>query len=265
MDFKNYLKVNAKKINQELDSVLADFLAEVKSTSPKLLSKAKGFLDFCKGGKRIRGVLVNLGYEIGKGRKTDEIFKIGAGLEILHTAILVHDDIIDESPLRRGKPSLFKTIGLYSALTLGDLGFFLAFKIIAESNFPNKNEALRVLSKTMIDTTIGQMMDIQKQDPELTAQLKTAQYTIFGPLTLGATLARADKNLIRVFREFGEDLGIAYQIKDDILDQDLNSAEITRAQGYVNKAKKMIPDITKDPNMSKLLEQMGDYLIERRN
>lgn len=262
MNFERYLKENAQKVEKELDKILAKFELETKKISPKLQPQVKQFINCCKGGKRIRGVLVKLGYEIGKGKKTNEIFTIGAGLEILHTAILVHDDIIDQSLLRRGKPSLFKTIGLYSALTLGDLGFFLAFKIIAESNFPYKNEALRVLSKTMIDTTIGQMMDIQKEDPELTAQLKTAQYTILGPLTLGAILAGANK-LIRPFREFGENLGVAYQIKDDILDQDLNSTEITRAQGYVEKAKKVIPDITKDPNMSKLLEQMADYLVQR--
>lgn len=262
MDFEEYLSENAQKVEKSLVEILSKFELETRKVSPDLLPVIKQFIKSCQGGKRIRGVLVNLGYQLAGGKKTDQILLVSAALEILHTSILIHDDIIDESELRRGQPSLFKTIGAYQALTAGDLGFFLAFKIISESSFSNKNQALTILSKIMVDTVLGQLLDIQKQNPELIAKLKTAQYTILGPLTIGAILAGKDE-LTRPLKIFGENLGIAYQIKDDILDQDLEETAIIQAQTYIKKAKKVIPDITKDQKLSKLLEGMGDYLVQR--
>lgn len=256
VNFASYLKVNAQKVDQELDKILS-----------KLPPLAKEFVNSCGGGKRIRGVLVNLGYEIAKGKETKEIFKIAAALEIMHTAILVHDDIMDKSPTRRGKPSLYRKVGIDRAIALGDLGFFLSLQIISESNFPEKekSEALKLFSKTMVDTAIGQIMDIQKDDPITVAKLKTAQYTILGPLCLGAILAGADDKLLGVLREFGENLGVAFQIQDDILDGESDRVDVARKKAlqYVSRANKMIPQITSNQSMVRLLEEMGQYLVNR--
>ena len=117
----------------------------------------------------------------------------------------------------------------------------------------------------MVDTAVGQMLDIASGERELVAKLKTARYTIAGPLKLGAVLAGADDKLVTVLDSFGENLGIAFQLKDDILDGEVTSVEEanSKALTYVNKAKKKIPSITKDKDLSKILMQMGEYLIER--
>ena len=265
MDFRKYLDKTARELDREVEKILNQWLKEVEGIDRKLVPLASAFIQSCQGGKRIRGVLVKLGYEL-TGKKSKEILKIGAAYEIFHSAILAHDDIIDQSETRRGKPSLYKKLGISKAITLGDLGFFLAIRVISESNFPAeyKNQATRLFAKTIVDTAVGQLLDIEKGNPIITAKLKTAHYTISGPLQLGAILAGMSPTSPRLRRvkEFGENLGIAFQIKDDILDGQSNRLE--EAKKYINSAKKMIPELTKDSKLSNLLEQMGGYLVDRK-
>ncbi len=279
----------------------------------KLLPLVDKFIAGCQGGKMIRGILVVLGNEIARGGDhlggvmasqaqpatirgdlDREIFKVAATYEIMHSAILAHDDIIDQSPERRGQSSLFKAIGqghygISQAISLGDAGFFLAMKIISGANFPKERKipALKLLSTVMLDTALGEILDLEKVDPLVVTKLKTAYYTISGPLQLGAILGGAESHLggvkahlIRAQREqrgvkllnnlakFGEGLGIAFQIQDDILDSEVDfwgGADKAKkeADKFKNKALKILPEITKDPQMSKLLEQLSKYLIER--
>lgn len=268
MDFNKYLVQTAKKLDREIQKILNEWLKDVEKTDKSLVSLAKAFIESCDGGKRIRGALVRLGYETVKTRLPDGILKVGAAYEIFHTAILVHDDIIDESPKRRGQKSLYKSVGIPQAITLGDLGFFLAAKIISESNFPaqKKIKALNLFSKTMIDTTVGQMLDIARGDRKIIAKLKTARYTIAGPLQIGAILAGADQDLVKKLGEFGEELGIAFQIRDDILDKEVESVELAEKQviEYTSRAEKLIPKITNDKKMTDLLQEMTQYLVKRR-
>lgn len=264
MDFRKYLEKSARELDKEVEKILVEWSKEVEEIDSKLIPLVKAFIKACSGGKRIRGALVNLGYELGQGQ-SKEIIKIGAAYEIFHASVLAHDDIMDQSQTRRGSPSLYKKLGKSRAIALGDLGFFLTIKIISESNFPErfKNQACKLFANTVVDTAIGQLLDIEKGDPIITAKLKTARYTIAGPLQLGAILAGIiEGKLTRDLGEFGESLGIAFQIKDDILDGEPDKLE--EAKKYISSAKKMIPGITKDIKMSKLLEQMGGYLIDRK-
>lgn len=259
MDFKKYLQGNVRSLDREIEEILEKSLPPV----------AKDFISSCQGGKRIRGVLVKLGYELAhpggvRAHLPGEIIKIAAAYEIAHAAILVHDDIMDQSKLRRGQASLYQKVGVSKAITLGDLGFFLAMRIISESNFPElqKNQALLVFAKTLMDTAIGQMMDLAGQDKIATAKLKTARYTISGPLEIGAVLAGAESDLLDQLDQFGENLGIAFQIKDDILDGELKDIN-SDALKYINRGKKIIPKITGNQKLRKLLWEMAEYMIER--
>lgn len=285
MEFKNYLKINAQKVETELNKILEDFLKETKKTDPKLLPFAKALVSSCQGGKRIRGVLVKLGYEIARthlrgvhqvtaqSHLGGEVLKIGAALEILHAAILIHDDVIDQSPTRRTQPSLYKALGgghygESQAISMGDIGLYLPLKIISETKFNDKNKlkAIKHLSEVVIKTGWGQVLDIKKDDDwELLYKLKTAQYTISGPLQMGAILAGEEKELLGVLGIFGENLGIAFQIQDDILDGEVESVEKAKVKQlpYISQAKKMIPKITNDKMMNKLLEDMTEYMVER--
>lgn len=286
MIFKDYLKESAQEIEIELDRTLSQFLKETKKTNIKLLPFAKGLVNSCKGGKRIRGVLCNLGYEIASAKfkvqsekRNKNIIQVGAAFEILHSSLLIHDDIIDQSPERRGQPSLYmalggKHYGISQAISLGDIGLYLPIKIISKTKFSDeiKIRVLNYFSQMLINTGWGQIMDVKMSPVDSSSKdkdinfinlYKTAKYTIAGPLQIGAILAGADNNLIKNLGEFGENAGIAFQIHDDTLDGESGVIELAQAAAYVSEAKKIIPKITKKREMAIMLEEMTKYLVER--
>lgn len=232
MDFKRYLQISALEINRELDAFFKVWRRGVNQTSTKLAALNNTFIESCQGGKRLRGTLVKFGFELTGNQSNADILKPAIAFEIFQTAILDHDDIIDLSPLRRGKPTIYKALGgnhygISQAICLGDIGFFLAYQIISESNFPDKNKNLAItsFSNSMIDTGLGEMLDIElpflsqgsEDDISTIFRLKTAMYTIVGPMSLGAILGGADQKLLNKIKQFGTALGIAFQIQDDIL------------------------------------------------
>ena len=342
MDFKNYLNIAALKIDLEIDSFFKIWIKEIEETSPRLLPLSKAFFDACRGGKRIRGTLVCLGYDLVGQRKTPYIFDVAVAYELFQTAILVHDDIIDKSPKRRGKPTLHKMLGgkhygISQAICLGDIGFFLASQLVARSKFPDrqKNKALLFFSRAMYATGIGELLDVElsrmrtagsEEDIYTIYRLKTAFYTIVAPLSLGAILAGADKKVLNAIRVYGENIGITYQIQDDINDilgtrKNLNKqpgADVregkstllylyaykhadkeqkkvlldiygkenatqkdidkikniflatgavehvrSKAQEYIDDAKKVIPHITKNKKQSELLEEIAQFFVKK--
>ena len=308
MDFKKYLEIATKEIEENIQKYLADWEKEVKKSNPKLTPFVQSLINSTKGGKRIRGSLVKLGYELtqsvipdligdpynidsrfrsprgeagGNDKGGNDIFKIGAAFEILHAALLIHDDIMDQSPTRRGQPSVYKALGgnhygISQAINIGDLGLYLPIKIIADSYFPAKYKlkALSYFSQMVINTGLGQILDVERLqggnhltegDIEFININKTAKYTIAGPLQIGAILAGGEQELVEILGEFGENLGIAFQIQDDILDREVQSVDQskTKALEYMLEAKKVIPDISKHNKMSILLNQLAEYLIER--
>lgn len=235
MEFEKFSKEASLQIEKELKLILKDWRKEVGKIDKTLLSLVDQFVLSCSGGKRIRGILVVLGYEIGKqvtgysGSPKEkitgkEIFKVAAAYEIFHSAILAHDDVIDQSSKRRGKPSLYTALGgghygISQAISLGDAGFFLAIKIISESEFPakEKNQAQSWFIQIILDTTLGEILDVEKGNVRSIMKLKTAEYSVSGPLVLGAILGGRGFMALGAIKEFGEYLGIAFQIQDDIL------------------------------------------------
>jgi geranylgeranyl diphosphate synthase, type I len=233
MAFKKFLEKEARLINIELDKVLNNELRKINNINPKLKGLFALFFNAVSGGKRIRGTLVTLGFNLASGKNETQIYKIASAFEIFQTAILIHDDIIDQSNLRRGRKSLHMEIGgghygLSQALCLGDFGFFLASQIITQSGFDEKlkNQALLFFNKVVLSTTLGEILDVKHpfeknytnpKDSLLISELKTAEYSFVGPLAIGALLGGADSKIIYYFEEFGKNLGIAFQIKDDLL------------------------------------------------
>lgn len=233
MDFKTYLNACAKKTALQINNYFTILKEDVHATASRLDPLVKIFNYHIFGGKMLRASLVKLGFDLTSFKPNPQIFKISAAIEILHTSLLIHDDIIDQSLLRRNKPSLYQKLGrghygLSQAICLGDLGFFLACKIISQTNFKTdqKNKAITYLTQVINNTIVGEMLDIElassketrlEKDVLVIHKLKTAYYSIVAPLTLGAMLANAKQSLLAKIESFGENLGIAYQIQDDIL------------------------------------------------
>ena len=273
MVFEKYLEENATLINEELDLILSEFLNETKKTNIKLLPFALGLLNSTRGGKRIRGVLLKLGFEIASGSPNlrNDVLRVASALEILHTAFLIHDDIMDKSEERRGQPSLYKLLGIPQAINVGDIGLYLPIKLISEANFLGevKIKAINFLSEMVINTGFGQILDVEedKSEIEFIRLYKTAKYTVAGPLQMGAILAGMDPTSpeFRGIKEFGEKLGIAFQIQDDILDKEIADIETAKKEAlkYTAEAKEMIDDITGNARFKIILKEMTEYMMGR--
>lgn len=196
------------------------------------------------GGKRIRGALLYWAYFGVGGKEKKKILKAAVAIELIHLFLLVHDDIIDRGDLRHGKETLHKMLekkyrknisveeaqhfGQSIAIILGDMLYAIANKIILEAGFPQPEavRALVQLQKIVATTIIGQSQDItieynkNPSQEEVLAMYenKTARYTFEGPLHVGAMLAGCnDKKTFALLSSYALPLGIAFQIKDDIL------------------------------------------------
>lgn len=221
------------------------FSKEMKSGQvygPLISEFYKELGDFSQGGKKMRPFLVYLGYKVAGGKNMAKILPVCLAVELIHSFLLVHDDIIDQSPTRRGKLTVHRRFakkldpsqnlkvrehyGISQAIVLGDISCFEAFKLINNSSFTNslKQKVIDVLCDVLIDTGYGEALDVEYSyikarlaDVIAVCDLKTARYTFVGPLTFGATLAGADGKMLGALEKFGSALGVAFQIRDDLL------------------------------------------------
>ena len=186
----------------------------------------------CKRGKCIRGYLVHLGYNVLPKCCEGNIVYAAVAYELFETGILAHDDIIDRSPIRRMAPALHIALGeghkgVSRSLCVGDVGILLASAFLMDSGFPSDVclKAMKHQTKIFSYTLSGELNDIDLSYANKYSEkevldmyiLKTSLYTISGPLMLGSILAGAPDSTREVLYKFGLNLGIAFQIVDDIL------------------------------------------------
>ncbi len=178
-------------------------------------------------GKRVRPLLVLLTAEAAGGRWQDAL-PAAAAVELVHNFSLIHDDIEDDSPLRRGRPTVWKVWGIPQAVNTGDGMFTLAhlalLRLKKACNAATVVRAAHIFHQTCLHLTQGQYLDISYEDrADLTVddywpmvQGKTA--ALLAACThLGALIAGVNESRQQVFREFGELLGLAFQALDDYL------------------------------------------------
>ena len=189
-------------------------------------------INICTNGKCVRSYLVNLIYHLLGGKDENLIIKASASYELFEGSVLAHDDIIDKSEIRRSAPSLYvklgnNHIGLSRAICVGDFGLIFANEIINQLNinYLIKQKAITHQTKVYLTTISGELLDvdISNRDSVLENDIiemykeKTANYTIAGPMELGAILANQNDRTLRLLHDIGLNLGVAFQIKDDIL------------------------------------------------
>lgn len=242
--FINYYKEEKEKLNQ----IINNYNKNVQIDSNNLVSEnLKLFSILNSDGKLVRGILVNLGYYLLKDNKEYSNY-LSLAYEVAQTAILTHDDIIDNDDKRRGKDTIHyanynkykkhsndaKHLSESIAICIGDYGLYDANRIIAEY-YANDNNLAKVITnfnKTILTTIKGEIIDtilpfeskynlIDKDNLENMImeiyRLKTSHYTIIGPMSAGILLAGGDEEKIKDIEKFGEKVGIAFQIQDDIL------------------------------------------------
>ncbi len=238
MEFNEFMAEYKSKVEDELRKF---FISKKSELDHALVKRAVEVIEeyTLRGGKRIRALLMILGYRM-YGGEDNEIIKAASSLELVQSYFLIHDDIMDESELRRGKKTVHKIyeeehlhngypgnplrFGENQAILTGDLANVYAFEILSNSNFPfeRKDKARKELERIMEYTGYGQLIDVyssvlsgfSERDLLLLHEYKTANYTIYGPLALGAILAGANPEPLK---EFAIPIGIAFQLQDDIL------------------------------------------------
>ena len=189
------------------------------------------------GGKRIRPVLCLMAAELF-GIEAKKALSLSLGIEVFHNFTLVHDDIMDEAPLRRGKSTVHEKWNRDIAILSGDVMFVKAYELICASNAEHLSELLTLFNKTAIEVCEGQQFDMNFElEPEVTLpdyiemiRLKTA-VLLACSLKMGAIAAGASQKDANLIYEFGQNVGIAFQIQDDYLDAYGNAEQFGKRVG----------------------------------
>ena len=235
-----------------LETGLARWISALpKSENPILLTGRERLYGLNGGGKRLRGTLVHIGYRMLREGWAAEADALAESYELFQTAILVHDDIIDHADRRRGMETLHSryrrdftppggegaaAAGAALALCLGDLGLYLSQQRLAEGcgGHPRFVELLRYYNGIVIRTIEGELLDVELSEAERFGlplpeggsheqmvydiyRLKTACYTMIGPICCGLLLAGAGPDVLAEMEAVALDLGLAFQMRDDVL------------------------------------------------
>ncbi len=244
---KNLLKF-VEVINKELENYFDEELKspfgigkEEKKLTTQIFKHIKEHN--LRPAKRLRASLVYYGYKLFNGKDKKNILKAAMSIELVHTALLMHDDFMDKDETRRGKPTthtLFRDLhkknkfrgdpihyGESMAVDVGDVALCLGFELLANSKFSDdyKIKALARLHRGIANTAVGQAYDITleslgkaKEKDILNLHLaKTAIYTYENPLNIGATLAGATHKDLQLLTDYSYPAGIAFQLQDDVL------------------------------------------------
>ena len=231
------------RVDAQIRALVEREITAFDSIDPTAGAFARDAASAAWGGKRLRAVTAYWGWRGAGGDPNDEIVAAAAALELLHAFALTHDDVMDESDVRRGRPSMHRrfavlhrtagwtgsadAFGNAAAILGGDLCLSWADAMLARSGMTD--EALRrgrpVYDAMRSELVAGQYLDLVQQargthnvaDALTVARFKTAGYTIERPLHFGAALAGADVELVGAYRRYGQALGQAFQLRDDLI------------------------------------------------
>ena len=203
----------------------------------------------CEGGKRIRPLILLLCAECVQSKKPDaDAYLAASAIELLHTESIIHDDIIDEENLRRGKPSFHVKYGYNSSILTADfvLGVILNIgsklkdlRILSELS----NAATRMSEGEMMEIRLGKELDISEDDYIKVLEFKTA--SLFeASARIGAIIGGGTEDQVHAMTSFGNLLGIAYQIHDDLIDYD-NENRLFNMLVKKNKSKEFVDRMDK--------------------
>nr|WP_202885578.1 polyprenyl synthetase family protein [Kribbella sandramycini] len=214
---------------------------------PELAEQVQAARDATSGGKRLRPAFCYWGFRAAGGDPAQPILTAAASLEMLHVSALVHDDVMDSSDVRRGAPAAHRrfealqrarsqasgrggdpvSFGIGAAILLGDLCLIWADELLHTSGFDAAAlaRASRFFDAVRVEVTAGQYLDLVAQasgesDMDLALRVlryKAATYTVERPLHVGAALAGGDQRLVKSLSAYGQPIGEAFQLRDDLL------------------------------------------------
>jgi geranylgeranyl diphosphate synthase, type I len=239
-------------VHRHVEVLLRRYLADRRGGLPELAQSFAAAVDTLsdfalRGGKRIRPTFAWWGWRAAGGESTgpraEAVLTAVSALELIQTCALVHDDLMDASELRRGQPTVHvrfteahraggwlgepERFGMAAAILLGDIALAWADDMFTGAALSDdmRAAAREPWLAMRAEMFAGQYLDVlaqaegdESQERALgVARLKTAAYTVERPLHMGVALAGADDDTITAVREFGTDIGVAFQLRDDLL------------------------------------------------
>ncbi|WP_117593334.1 polyprenyl synthetase family protein [Haloprofundus halophilus] len=216
-----YLERRVAMVNDRLEAV-------VESVEPDELSEQLGHVSLA-GGKRVRPTVTLLVCEAVGGDPVDAV-DFAVGVELVHNASLVVDDIIDRSDLRRGTPSAWAEYGYGPAILASDGLLGEAFAL-----FSAEEQAMQVVAESMVELGEGEATELVAQPTNEEEYMELARRktgALFrAAAEVGAVAGGADPFAVESFGEYAERVGIAFQIRDDVLDETADSADLGKPAG----------------------------------
>jgi geranylgeranyl diphosphate synthase type I len=231
------------RVASEVAGTIRAHAVFMNDLNPELSTLSKSLSEMMAGGKRLRPAFAYWGFRAAGGQDSNEILKAATALEFLQACALIHDDVMDESDTRRGNPSSHrqfealhnqsgwlgdsKQFGIGGAILLGDLCLSWADELLMKSGFETNRltDAKNLYDLMRTELLAGQYLDLLEQAKSNASienilqviTYKSAKYTIERPLHMGALLAGADSKTIETLSDYGLPLGVAFQLRDDIL------------------------------------------------
>ena len=231
MDIESWMVDIRRRVDAILERFFESKCEEATRLSPQAIELVTEVRDLTmRGGKRLRPIVTAAAYRAASGA-TDltPTFEVGAALELLQTYLLIHDDWMDEDNERRGGPAVHYAfqekhgdshLGASLGILAGDLASTFGWELLLSGSFPEarRDEGLALFVRIQKEVFAGQQLDLMTDgDVERMHDLKTGSYTTRGPAELGGILANADAASIESLRRWAAPLGVAFQLRDDLL------------------------------------------------
>lgn len=222
---------------QPIREELADFEKRLHATVQADLGPVAEAMEHVldAGGKRLRPALVFLAANLGPAHRIDDVHRAAMALEFIHNATLVHDDLIDGAPTRRGLRTIHETLGPNPAIIIGDYYFAKGANLMSQIGLPSIDA---VLSQTVMTICFGEMLQLTSQRrydqsiDEYYEKIERKTAALLAASTFcGATLGDLSEPQVEAMRRFGHLLGMSFQIADDVLDYLATEEEVGKPVG----------------------------------
>ncbi len=214
---------------QQVDAIITQRLA----SQVVLVNQIAGYITGA-GGKRVRPLLVLL-FSNALGFRGPERFELAATVEFIHTATLLHDDVVDESELRRGKKTTNALFGNAASILVGDFVYSRAFQMMVSVNRMRVLQVLSDATNVIAEGEVLQLMNMHDPDVQVSDYLKVIRFKtakLFeASARLGAVLAEAPPEIEEACANYGRSLGTAFQLIDDLLDYEGITTELGKNVG----------------------------------
>jgi geranylgeranyl diphosphate synthase type I len=259
-----------------IDTFLRTFLTEKELSLGEMGSLGSDvvdrFLNIVTRGKTIRGSLVLLAYCFNHDEPSEDAVKLAATIELIQTALVIHDDIMDHDDQRRGIAALHTQYNSeFLAMCAGDILFFMAFELVGTitTDALTLGRIVRLFGREYQSVGVAQMMDVAKTAKTKLEifnlyTYKTARYTFAVPLMLGATLAGTTKEMLRYLESYGVATGILFQIQDDRLDREANPFTARDIHAYNEAANESLDRLPIHKQQKKVLQDLLHFVVTRK-